>query len=116
MDVQKLPDTGKYDLGETQGTITALDTAAKTVTVRVEDGYPLMTRADIQSAPKVGWHTAWLWLRSDPTRLDVDDPGGYSPAMTSVVASAGRHDGDPHAGHVPQRTLCRRAVDHLHPA
>ena len=49
-DCQRLPN-GEYDLGETQGTITAIDPAAKQVTVHIEKGYPRLNRPDIQNAP-----------------------------------------------------------------
>ncbi len=84
-DVQNLPATGQYDLGIAQGTITAVNTAAKppTVTVQVESGYPLMNRSDILASPSNGYGKT-LWLQTDPTRMDLDG----SATMTKIAPAA----------------------------
>ena len=90
-DCQRLPD-GKYDLGETQGTITAVDNTAKQVTVRIEKGYPLLSRPDMMNAPNMigningnpGWSAPFYTL-SDPNRADFD---GDQPKMLKVAPSA----------------------------
>ena len=75
---------GLYDMSETQGTITAISrtpgSSTVSLTVQVEQGYPSLSRADIQNATANGYGRA-LWLKTDPTRLDFGD----APSLTGVT-------------------------------
>ncbi len=94
-DVQKI--NGQYDLNITQGTITAVNRAAKQVTINVEDGYPLLNRPDIQHSPTIGntYLSAWLWTLPDAHRIDFDDwpntkiIAPSADGKTAVVTCAG---------------------------
>ena len=100
-DVQKLPATGQYDLGETQGTITAVSrtpgSSTVTLTVQVEQGYPLLSRPDIQAAPSNGYGQV-LYLLTDPTRQNFDSPSltGVTPtgsgATGTLTLNTGNND------------------------
>ena len=81
-DVQRLPN-GQYDLGIAQGTITAINAAARQVTVQAEGGYPLLNRPDIQASPSSGYGKT-LWMQTDPARMDLDG----AATMTSIAPSA----------------------------
>ncbi len=73
--MQKLP-SGLYDLGETQGTITAISrtpgSSTVKLTVQVEAGYPPLNRTDLLNAPTNGYGQV-LYLLPDPTRQDFGD-------------------------------------------
>ncbi len=75
---------GQYDLGETQGTITAISrtpgSSTIKLTVQVEAGYPSLSRTDLLNAPTNGYGRG-LYLLADPTRQDFSD----YPSLTNVA-------------------------------
>ncbi len=81
-DVQKIG--GQYDLGETQGTITAISrtpgSSTVTLTVQVEAGYPPLSRAGLLNAPTSAYGRV-LYLLTDPTRQDFGD----FPSLTKIT-------------------------------
>ena len=111
-DVQKLPATGQYDLGETQGTITAVSrtpgSSTVTLTVQVEQGYP--PRAAPTSRPRPPTATAGP--------VPADRP--HTPELRRRPLPHRRHpdgqrrDGDADPEHREQRPVCGRAVADLH--
>jgi hypothetical protein len=83
-DVQKLPDTGLYDMADFQGTITKIDMQAKQITVQRETGYPPLNRPDFVHAAENAYGKPFYTL-SDPTRKDYD---GNASEIGSINASS----------------------------